>query len=67
MVACLTLTRPAVITKPKAMGRSDAQRAELRARLARHRAHPEEPVVTLVDIRRRLTGGRRDGGSFRRS
>jgi putative addiction module component (TIGR02574 family) len=36
---------------------SDAQRAELRARLAHHRAHPEEPVVTLDDIRRRLTGG----------
>jgi putative addiction module component (TIGR02574 family) len=36
---------------------SDAQRDELRARLAHHRAHPEEPVVTLDDIRRRLTGG----------
>jgi putative addiction module component (TIGR02574 family) len=36
---------------------SDAQRAELRARLTHHRAYPEEPVVTLDDIRRRLTGG----------
>jgi putative addiction module component (TIGR02574 family) len=36
---------------------SDAQRAELRARLAHHRAHAEEPVATLDDIRRRLTGG----------
>lgn len=32
-----------------------AQRKELRARLAHHRAHPDEPGVTLDDIRRRLT------------
>ena len=36
---------------------SDAQRAELTARLTHHRAPSEEPVVTLDDIRRRLTGG----------
>jgi putative addiction module component (TIGR02574 family) len=35
---------------------SDAQRDELRARLAHHRAHPEEPGVTLDDIRRKLIG-----------
>jgi putative addiction module component (TIGR02574 family) len=35
---------------------SDAQRDELRDRLAHHRAHPDEPGVTLDDIRRRLTG-----------
>jgi putative addiction module component (TIGR02574 family) len=34
---------------------SEAQRDELRARLAHHRAHPHEPGVTLDDIRRRLT------------
>jgi putative addiction module component (TIGR02574 family) len=34
---------------------SDAQRDELRARLAHHRAHPDEPGVTLDDIRRKLT------------
>jgi putative addiction module component (TIGR02574 family) len=35
---------------------SDAQRDELRARVAHHRAHPDEPAVTLDDIRRKLTG-----------
>jgi putative addiction module component (TIGR02574 family) len=35
---------------------SDAQREELRARLAHHRAHPDEPTVTLDDIRRKLVG-----------
>jgi len=34
---------------------SNAQRQELRDRLAHHRAHPDEPGVTLDDIRRRLT------------
>ncbi len=34
---------------------SDAQRTELRARLTHHREHPDEPGVTLDDIRRRLT------------
>ncbi len=34
---------------------SDAQRQELRARLAHHRAHPDEPDVSLDEIRRRLT------------
>lgn len=33
---------------------SDAQRGELRARLAHHRAHPHAPGVTLDDIRRKL-------------
>jgi putative addiction module component (TIGR02574 family) len=35
---------------------TDAQRAELRARLAHHQAHPEEPGVTLAEIRRKLIG-----------
>ena len=33
---------------------SDAQRQELRNRLAHHRANPDEAGVTLDDIRRRL-------------
>jgi putative addiction module component (TIGR02574 family) len=33
---------------------SDAQRQELRNRLAHHRASPDEAGVTLDDIRRRL-------------
>jgi putative addiction module component (TIGR02574 family) len=36
---------------------SDAQKRELRARLAHHRAHPDEPGTTLDDIRRKLTAG----------
>jgi putative addiction module component (TIGR02574 family) len=32
----------------------DEQRAELRARLAHHRTHPEEAGVTLVEIKARL-------------
>ncbi|MDP1692066.1 MAG: addiction module protein [Burkholderiaceae bacterium] len=35
---------------------SDAQRAELRARLAHHRAQPEEPGVTLQELRVKLLG-----------
>lgn len=35
---------------------SDSQRDELRARLAHHRSHPDEPGVTLDDIRRKLRG-----------
>jgi putative addiction module component (TIGR02574 family) len=35
---------------------SDAQRQELRERLDHHRAHPDEPGVTLEDIRRKLSG-----------
>jgi putative addiction module component (TIGR02574 family) len=35
---------------------SEAQRRELRDRLAHHRAHSDEPGVTLDDIRRKLTG-----------
>ncbi len=36
---------------------SDAQRQELRARLAHHRANPDEAGVTLDDIRRKLIAG----------
>lgn len=35
---------------------SDAQRRELRERLAHHRSNPGEPGVTLDAIRRRLAG-----------
>lgn len=35
---------------------TDAQRGELRERLAHHRAHPDEPGVTLAEIRRKLIG-----------
>ena len=35
---------------------SDAQRAELRARLAHHRAHPDAPGVTLKDLKARVLG-----------
>jgi putative addiction module component (TIGR02574 family) len=35
---------------------SDAQKHELRERLAHHRAHPNDSVVTLEDIRRKLVG-----------
>ena len=34
---------------------NDKQRDELRARLAHHRANPDEGGVTLEDIRRKLT------------
>lgn len=33
---------------------SDAQRAELRARLAHHRAHPDEPGVSFLELKARL-------------
>lgn len=33
---------------------TDAQRAELRARLAHHRAHPEEPGMTLAKLKAKL-------------
>ena len=33
---------------------SEAQRAELRARLAHHRAHPDAPGVTLQELKARL-------------
>ena len=33
---------------------TDGQRVELRARLAHHRAHPEEATVSLADIKRKL-------------
>ena len=31
---------------------TEAQRGELRRRLAHYRANPDEPIVTLADIRR---------------
>lgn len=36
---------------------TEAQRTELRRRLAEYRANPTEPVVTLADIRRELSAG----------
>jgi len=33
---------------------TDEQRTELRARLAHHRAHPEEETVSLTDIKAKL-------------
>ena len=33
---------------------TDEQRAELRARLAHHRAHPEEETVSLANIKAKL-------------
>jgi len=33
---------------------TEGQRRELRRRLAEYRENPDEPVVTLADIRRRL-------------
>lgn len=33
---------------------TDEQRAELRRRLAHHRAHPEEETVSLADIKAKL-------------
>jgi putative addiction module component (TIGR02574 family) len=33
---------------------TEAQRAELRERLAHHRAHPDEPTVTLAEIKAKL-------------
>jgi putative addiction module component (TIGR02574 family) len=37
-------------------GLSEVQRAELRARLAHHRAHPDAPGVTLQELKARLLG-----------
>jgi len=37
---------------------TDAQRMELRARLARHRANPGEPGVTLQELKAKLLGAR---------
>ena len=52
------------MTKPDSSGEAErsnasppldeAQRDELRARLTHHRAHPDEPGVTLDEIRRKL-------------
>lgn len=33
---------------------TDAQRAELRTRLAYHRAHPDEPGMTITQLKARL-------------
>jgi putative addiction module component (TIGR02574 family) len=33
---------------------TDEQRAELRTRLAHHRAHPDEETVSLADIKAKL-------------
>ncbi len=33
---------------------TEAQRAELRARLAYHRVHPEEPGVTVAQLKAKL-------------
>lgn len=33
---------------------SEAQRAELRARLAHHRAHPNEPGITFQELKAKL-------------
>jgi putative addiction module component (TIGR02574 family) len=33
---------------------TDAQRSELRARLAHHRANPDEETATLADIKAKL-------------
>jgi putative addiction module component (TIGR02574 family) len=35
---------------------TDEQRDEFRERFAHHRAHPDEPRITLAEIRRKLTG-----------
>ena len=36
---------------------TEAERMELRRRLAEYRANPDEPVVTLADIRREFGAG----------
>jgi len=43
-----------VIEERDASALSDAQRRELRDRLAYHRAHPDEPTMTLAEIRKSL-------------
>jgi putative addiction module component (TIGR02574 family) len=45
-----------VLHDQESSGVSDAQRRELRERTAHYRAHPDQPVVTLEDIRRKLVG-----------
>ncbi|RZJ03815.1 MAG: hypothetical protein EOP39_21260 [Rubrivivax sp.] len=37
---------------------TEAQRAELRMRLAHHRANPDEPGVTLQELKSKLLGTR---------
>ena len=56
----MNFTPPPVLSRPPVAGAlplSDAQKRELGARLAHHRAHPDEPGITLDEIRRKLTGG----------
>jgi putative addiction module component (TIGR02574 family) len=43
-----------VIEERDAPALSDAQRRELRTRLEHHRAHPDEPTMTLAEIRKSL-------------
>lgn len=45
-----------VLNDPEVTPLTHGQRVELRARLAYHRAHPEEAGVTLHEIRRCLFG-----------
>ena len=46
-----------VLHEAAAPAPSEAQRRELGARLAHHRAHPDEPGLTLDEIRRKLVAG----------
>ena len=43
-----------VIEEREAPTLSEVQRQELRERLAHHRAHPDEPTMTLAEIRKSL-------------
>jgi putative addiction module component (TIGR02574 family) len=43
-------------TEASAPPLSDAQRAELRTRLAHHRAHPNEPGLSFGQLKAKLTG-----------
>jgi len=40
--------------EPRAAAVTDAQRRELRFRLAHHRAYPDEPTMPLAEIRKSL-------------
>ena len=46
----------ALIASAEAPTLSEAQRTELRARLAHHRANPDAPGVTLRELKARLLG-----------
>lgn len=43
-----------VIEERDASALTDSQRQELRDRLAYHRTHPDEPTMTLAEIRKSL-------------